>query len=190
MLKLHINSFGLNLNFYLFYVIWWSTQKVSLIVVTISNFLSSEQSPFFTSIWFWAWWDNAMWDKRKLNKIQHQERKVKEIRLFWIPKKSLLKSFHPKSASQIFLPKNIREIENFKPRKILRSSPPLTNPEYPFSPSISGAFAIASTWIIALILGSPVLFNSWVRASVPRVIAGTKICKWVTRSLVVDALRN
>ena len=50
MLKLHINSFGLNLNFYLFYVIWWSTQKVSLIVVTISNFLSSEQSPFFTSI--------------------------------------------------------------------------------------------------------------------------------------------
>ena len=33
-------------------------------------------------------------------------------------------------------------------------------------------------------------FNSWVRASVPRVIAGTGICKWVTRSLVVDALRN
>ena len=173
MLKLHINSFALNLNFYLFYVIWSSTQKVSLIVVPISNFLSSEQSPFFTSVWFWAWWDNAMWDKRKSNKIQNQERKVKEIRLFWIPKKSVLKSFHPKSASQIFLPKNIREIENFKPRKILRSSPPLTNPEYPFSPSISGAFAIASTWIIALILnclefdipecvhenvGSPVLF--------------------------------
>ena len=30
------------------------------------------------------------------------------------------------------------------------------------------------------------IFNSWVRASVPRVIAGTGICKWVTRSLVVD----
>ena len=35
-----------------------------------------------------------------------------------------------------------------------------------------------------------VVFNSWVRARVPRVIAGTGICKWVTRSLVVDALRN
>ena len=34
------------------------------------------------------------------------------------------------------------------------------------------------------------VFNSWVRARVPRVIAGTEICKWVTRSLVVDALRN
>ena len=31
-----------------------------------------------------------------------------------------------------------------------------------------------------------IVFNSWVRASVPRVIAGTGICKWVTRSLVVD----
>ena len=30
------------------------------------------------------------------------------------------------------------------------------------------------------------VFNSWVRSSVPRVIAGTRICKWVTRSLVVD----
>ena len=33
-------------------------------------------------------------------------------------------------------------------------------------------------------------FNLWVRASVPRVIAGTEICKWVSHSLVVDALRN
>ena len=30
------------------------------------------------------------------------------------------------------------------------------------------------------------LFNSWGRASVPRVIAGTRICKLVTCSLVVD----
>ena len=37
---------------------------------------------------------------------------------------------------------------------------------------------------------SLILFNSWVRASVPRVIAGTGICKWVTRSLVIDALRD
>ena len=33
------------------------------------------------------------------------------------------------------------------------------------------------------------VFNSWVRASVPRVIAGTRICKLVTRSLVVDGHR-
>ena len=33
------------------------------------------------------------------------------------------------------------------------------------------------------------LFNSWKRASVPRVIAGTRICKLVTRSLVVDGHR-
>ena len=33
---------------------------------------------------------------------------------------------------------------------------------------------------------SQLLFNSWVRASVPRVIAGTRICKRVTRSLAVD----
>ena len=33
------------------------------------------------------------------------------------------------------------------------------------------------------------LFNSWRRASVPRVIAGTGICKLVTRSLVVDGHR-
>ena len=30
------------------------------------------------------------------------------------------------------------------------------------------------------------LFNSWGHASVPRVIAGTRICKSVTRTLVVD----
>ena len=34
-----------------------------------------------------------------------------------------------------------------------------------------------------------VIFNSWGRASVPRVIAGTRICKLVTRSLVVDGHR-
>ena len=33
------------------------------------------------------------------------------------------------------------------------------------------------------------IFNSWVRASVPRVIAGTKIYKLVTRSLVADGHR-
>ena len=33
------------------------------------------------------------------------------------------------------------------------------------------------------------LFNSWGRASVPRVIAGTRICKLVTRSLVADGHR-
>ena len=33
------------------------------------------------------------------------------------------------------------------------------------------------------------IFNSWERASVPRVIAGTVICKLVTRSLVVDGHR-
>ena len=33
-------------------------------------------------------------------------------------------------------------------------------------------------------------FNSWVRASVPRVIAGTETMQMVTHSLVVDALRN
>ena len=32
-----------------------------------------------------------------------------------------------------------------------------------------------------------VIFNSWVCTSVPRVFAGTGICKWATRSLVVDA---
>ena len=30
------------------------------------------------------------------------------------------------------------------------------------------------------------LFNSWGHASVPRVIAGTRICKLVTRTLVAD----
>ena len=30
------------------------------------------------------------------------------------------------------------------------------------------------------------LFNSWGPESVPRVIAGTRLCKLVTRSLVVD----
>ena len=35
-----------------------------------------------------------------------------------------------------------------------------------------------------------IIFNSWGRASVPRVIAaGTRICKLVTRSLVVDGHR-
>ena len=33
------------------------------------------------------------------------------------------------------------------------------------------------------------IFNSWGRASLPRVIEGTGICKLVTRSLVVDGLR-
>ena len=33
------------------------------------------------------------------------------------------------------------------------------------------------------------LFNSWGRASVPRVIAGTRICKLVTHSFVVDGHR-
>ena len=32
-------------------------------------------------------------------------------------------------------------------------------------------------------------FNSWGRMSVPRVIAETRICKLVTRSLVVDGHR-
>ena len=35
-------------------------------------------------------------------------------------------------------------------------------------------------------LAAAFVFNSWVRASIPRVIAGTRICRWVTRSLVVD----
>ena len=41
---------------------------------------------------------------------------------FEYPKKSLLKSGHPKNTCQIFLPKKKNKIENFKPKKILRSS--------------------------------------------------------------------
>ena len=39
-------------------------------------------------------------------------------------------------------------------------------------------------------LNQAFFINSWVRASVPRVIAGAGICKLVTRSLVVEAFRN
>ena len=36
---------------------------------------------------------------------------------------------------------------------------------------------------------TPLHFNSWGRESIPRVIAGTRICKLVTHSLVVDGHR-
>jgi len=47
------------------------------------------------------------------------------FRLFWIPKKSLLKSSDPKNTCQIFLPKKILESKISNPKKILRSSPSL-----------------------------------------------------------------
>ena len=55
------------------------------------------------------------------------------------------------------------------------------------------ALKFLTMWLTSCLPSVVVLllfFNSWVRASVPRVIAGTEICKSVTRSLVVDALRN
>ena len=48
--------------------------------------------------------------------------------LFNSPKRSLLKSSYP---SQIFIPKKNPGIENFKPTKILRSSPSLEIPSTP-----------------------------------------------------------
>ena len=50
--------------------------------------------------------------------------------LFWRPKKSLIKSSHPKNTCQIFLPKNISELK-FQTPKILLSSSTLENLEYP-----------------------------------------------------------
>ena len=42
---------------------------------------------------------------------------------------------------------------------------------------------LKSTWIKAVVSSLTIcVFNSWVRASVPWVIAGTEICKWVTHS--------
>ena len=54
----------------------------------------------------------------------------KIFRLFWITKKSLIKSSHPlppkkNSTCQIFPPQKIQGIKNFKPPKILRASPSL-----------------------------------------------------------------
>ena len=48
-------------------------------------------------------------------------------------------------------------------------------------------FSIWSLFLILFLLLA--FFNSWGRASVPRVIAGTRICKLVTRSLVIDGHR-
>ena len=53
-------------------------------------------------------------------------RTIWTFRLFFYPKKSLLKSSHPrKNAHQLFLPKKIPDSKMSKPKKILWSSPSL-----------------------------------------------------------------
>ena len=50
---------------------------------------------------------------------------ITNLRIVWISKIPLLKSRHPKILAKFFHPQNNPRIKNFKPKKVLQSSPSL-----------------------------------------------------------------
>ena len=68
------------------------------------------------------------------------------------PKKSLLKSSHPKKSLPNFPTQQNPEIENFKPKKILQSSPTLEIPDKEFRFSCRLYFCILILFMVFALL--------------------------------------
>ena len=99
------------------------------------------------------------------------------FRIFIIPKKSLLKSSHPKKilAKFPYPKKKKHKVENFKPPKILRSSPSLEVPSTPPPPLPTGA-SLLLRWVTDLFIwllpnyGMIFPFYSWFSRDVIKIL--------------------